>query len=212
MWIPICNYRRIRAKNCSWLIADRSDDSGQFPLLSTQSIIHPPWCWATYQATKPFTKHRTTVNRPSKRTLKLLTYNAIQTNLFFWFVQTGLIMASWHCLYFSFLNTYKKNLYIFMYCKILYNAGLPTLAQNDVPLASQWALQKQSPSPALTFACSTSQRAFAKHTFLEIRLLWHHAYLTEVSRRLVTTSLARPHSIHLVMALIMCPFKCVGQI
>lgn len=112
MWIPICNYRRIRAKNCSWLIADRSDDSGQFPLLSTQSIIHPPWCWATYQATKPFTKHRTTVNRPSKRTLKLLTYNAIQTNLFFWFVQTGLIMASWHCLYFSSLNTYK--IYIFL--------------------------------------------------------------------------------------------------
>lgn len=205
MLIPICNYRRIRAKNCSWLIADRSDDSGQFPLLSTQSIIHPPRCWATYQATKPFTKHRTT--------LKLLTYNAIQTNLFFWFVQTGLIMASWHCLYFFLsLNTYKKYIYFFMHCKILYNADLPTLSQNDVPLASQWALQKQSPSPALTFTCSTSQRAFAKHTFLEISLLWHHAYLTEVSRRFVTTSLARPHSIHSLMAFIMCPLKCVGQI
>lgn len=129
MLIPICNYRRIRAKNCSWLIADRSDDSGQFPLLSTQSIIHPPRCWATYQATKPFTKHRTTVKRPSKRTLKLLTYNAIQTNLFFWFVQTGLIMASWHCFYFTSLNTYKKYIYIFMHCKILYNANLPTLSQ-----------------------------------------------------------------------------------
>lgn len=175
------------------------------------SVHHPPTT-VLGNISSHQTIHKT--QNDCEQTIKENPQTSIQYKLicFFWFVQTGLIMASWHCLYFSSLNTYKKNIYIFMHCKILYNANLPTLSQNDVPLASQWALQKQSPSPALTFTCSISQRAFAKHTFLEISLLWHHTYLTEVSRRLVTTSLARPHSIHSLMAFIMCPFKCVGQI
>lgn len=71
------------------------------------SVHHPPTT-VLGNISSHQTIHKT--QNDCEQTIKENPQTSIQYKLicFFWFVQTGLIMASWHCLYFSSLNTYKK--------------------------------------------------------------------------------------------------------